>query len=50
MIALVLAAGFGTRFQPETRATPKPLLPLKGRPILFHVSTISSNKERRLSS
>jgi NDP-sugar pyrophosphorylase family protein len=37
MIALVLAAGFGTRFRPETRATPKPLLPLKGRPILFHV-------------
>lgn len=37
MIALVLAAGFGTRFRPETSATPKPLLPLKGRPILFHV-------------
>ncbi len=37
MIALVLAAGFGTRFRPETRATPKPLLPLAGRPILFHV-------------
>ena len=37
MIALVLAAGFGTRFRPETSATPKPLLPLAGRPILFHV-------------
>ncbi len=37
MIAFVLAAGFGTRFRPETRATPKPLLPLAGRPILFHV-------------
>jgi NDP-sugar pyrophosphorylase family protein len=37
MIALVLAAGFGTRFRPETSATPKPLLPLNGRPILFHV-------------
>lgn len=37
MIALVLAAGFGTRFRPETRATPKPLLLLAGRPILFHV-------------
>ena len=37
MIAFVLAAGFGTRFRPETRATPKPLLPLRGRPILFHV-------------
>jgi len=37
MMAFVLAAGFGTRFRPETRATPKPLLPLAGRPILFHV-------------
>ena len=37
MIALVLAAGFGTRFRPETLTRPKPLLPLGGRPILFHV-------------
>ncbi len=37
MIALVLAAGFGTRFRPATLVTPKPLLPLAGRPILFHV-------------
>lgn len=37
MIALVLAAGFGTRFRPATETTPKPLLPLAGRPILFHV-------------
>src|SRR5450755_973679 len=37
MIALVLAAGFGTRFRPETLARPKSLLPLGGRPILFHV-------------
>lgn len=37
MIALVLAAGFGTRFRPETLTTPKPLLPLLGRPLLFHV-------------
>lgn len=37
MIALVLAAGFGTRFRPETLTVPKALLPLAGRPILFHV-------------
>ncbi len=37
MIALVLAAGFGTRFRPETLTRPKALLPLGGRPILFHV-------------
>ncbi len=37
MIAFVLAAGFGTRFRPATLTTPKPLLLLAGRPILFHV-------------
>lgn len=37
MIALVLAAGFGTRFRPATLTTPKPLLPFLGRPILHHL-------------
>lgn len=37
MIALVLAAGLGTRFRPATLKTPKPLLPLAGRPILFRL-------------
>jgi NDP-sugar pyrophosphorylase family protein len=37
VIALVLAAGFGTRFRPATLTTPKPLLPFLGRPILHHV-------------
>jgi NDP-sugar pyrophosphorylase family protein len=37
MICLVLAAGFGTRFRPETLTTPKPLVPLAGRPILFRL-------------
>ncbi len=37
MLAFVLAAGFGTRFRPETHTIPKPLLPFLGRPILFHL-------------
>ncbi len=37
MIAFVLAAGFGTRFRPATLATPKPLLLLHGRPVLFRL-------------
>lgn len=37
MNALVLAAGFGTRFRPATLTTPKPLLPFLGRPILHHL-------------
>ncbi len=34
MDAVILAAGLGTRLRPYTLVTPKPLLPLKGRPIL----------------
>lgn len=35
--AIILAGGFGTRLQPLTEETPKPLLPIKGKPIVQHV-------------
>ena len=34
MDCIILAAGKGTRLRPHTDATPKPLLPVQGRPIL----------------
>ncbi len=34
MDAVILAAGLGTRLRPHTLTTPKPMLPIQGRPIL----------------
>lgn len=34
MDAIILAAGLGTRLRPHTLTIPKPLLPIRGRPIL----------------
>ena len=37
MIAILLAAGYGTRLYPLTRDCAKPLLPVGGRPIIDHL-------------
>ena len=37
MKALVLAAGYGTRLYPLTKDRPKPLLPVKNKPIINYI-------------
>jgi len=39
MKAIVLAAGYGTRMHPLSQHLPKPLLPIVGRPLLWHTIT-----------
>ncbi len=38
--AMVLAAGVGSRLDPLTRFTPKPLVPLANRPVMEHILTL----------
>ncbi|MCB9946844.1 MAG: NTP transferase domain-containing protein [Rhodospirillaceae bacterium] len=47
--ALVMAGGFGRRLGEHTRTTPKPLLPVGGRPILDHIlSRLEESRIRRV--
>ncbi len=41
--AMVFAAGFGTRMQPLTEQTPKPLIRVAGRPLLDHALDLVSD-------
>jgi len=39
MKAIILSAGYGTRLQPLSDYTPKPLVPILGKPLLWHIIT-----------
>lgn len=43
MKAVLLAGGFGTRLSEETGVTPKPMVEIGGRPILWHIMKIYSH-------
>jgi len=46
--AVILAGGLGTRLRPLTDSTPKPLLPVKGKPIIEHA--INNFKKHGITS
>lgn len=43
MKTLILAGGFGTRMSEETELKPKPMIPIGGKPILWHIMKIYSH-------
>jgi NDP-sugar pyrophosphorylase family protein len=43
MKAIILAAGYGTRLAPLSHFLPKPLMPVLGRPLLWHILTRLKN-------
>ncbi len=47
MKAIILAGGLGTRLRPLTDTTPKPLLPIKNKPIIEH--TINNLKKHGIT-
>ena len=40
MKTVILAGGYGTRFSEETITTPKPMVEIGGKPILWHIMKI----------
>ena len=43
MKVILLAGGFGTRISEYTQKLPKPMIPIGGKPILWHIMSIYSN-------
>jgi N-acetyl-alpha-D-muramate 1-phosphate uridylyltransferase len=49
MKAMILAAGFGERLRPLTEKTPKPLLPVGGKPLIqYHIENLVSAGIRQI--
>jgi len=47
---VIPAAGFGTRFLPQTKAMPKEMLPIVDKPVIQYVVEEAMNQKLRISS
>ena len=40
MKVVILAGGFGTRLSEYTKTVPKPMINIRGKPIIFHIMNL----------
>ncbi len=48
MKVVILAGGFGTRLSEYTKSIPKPMIDINGKPMIYYILKLNSNKAKIL--